>query len=53
MPKNKKHDKKEMKITLISKPLKTDSTKIDQSAKSNSQPHDTRRKGTKGPSWIG
>ena len=49
----KKPDKKEMKITLISKPLKTGSTKFDQSVTSKSKPQDKRKKGTKGLSWIG
>ena len=49
----KKPDKKEMKITLISKPLKTSTTKVDQSVTSKPKPQDKRKKGTKGPSWIG
>lgn len=49
----KKHEKKEMKITLISKPLKADSPKTDQSVRSKPRLPDKRRKGTRGPSWIG
>ena len=53
MSKEKKSNKKEMKITLLSKPLKTDASKVDQSLTSKPKPKDIRKKGTKGPSWIG
>jgi len=49
----KKREKKEMKITLISKPLKNGLVKADQSVRSNPKPREKRRKGTRGPSWVG
>ena len=46
--------KKEMKITLKSKPLNEDSSKAEQlSLRSEVKPRQKQRKGTRGPSWIG
>jgi hypothetical protein len=49
----KKQQKKDMKITLISKPIKTDSTKTGQSVEQDKKPQEKKRKGTRGPAWIG
>ena len=46
--------KKDMTITLKSKPLAGDSTKADQIAsKAVAKPRQKQRKGTRGPAWIG
>ena len=46
--------KKEMIITLKSKPLSDDSAKAEQlSLRSEVKPRQKQRKGTRGPSWIG
>ena len=56
MSKDKKNTgkRKEMKIVLKSKPLNSDIIHPTQFEPTlNSKPKDARKKGTRGPSWIG
>ncbi len=56
MPEDKKKTgkRKEMTIVLKSKPLSSDNKQSTQfESKSNRKPKDAKKKGTRGPAWIG
>ena len=52
--KERTNKRKEMTIVLKSKPLSSDSSKPNKLVlQSNRKPQDAKKKGTRGPSWIG